>query len=180
MTTPYSHDVNSLMPLMTANNAPSPVVITPSTQYNDTTYPAFKLFDRNSSTIWFAQNGITTGYITVYTGGDSWLVTSYTITGCSSVGSCTPKDWTMLGSNNGTNWTLLHTVVGATGWTTADMRTYSITSAFGFSYYKMNITANNGYSTLVGFSQLEFIGTLSTVPILYIPFRGRDRFLNYI
>ena len=180
MTVPYSHNENSLMPLMTANNYPSPVVITPSTEYSTPLYAAFHLCDRNSGTRWFAANGITTGYIIIYTGGPYWSVTSYTVTGCDSVGSCTPKDWTMLGSNDGTSWTLLHTVTGETGWTTADMRTYNINLDFGFSYYKMNITANDGYVGLMGFSQLELIGTLYTTPTLYIPFRGRDRFLNYI
>lgn len=175
----YSHNENSLMPLMTSNNSPSPIVITPSAEYSTPQYAAYKLFDRDANSIWFAENGATVGYIKIYMGGIGWFVTSYTVLGCASVGSCSPRDWTLQGSNNNIDWTILSTIVGETGWTTTDMRTYTITSPRGYQYYKMNITANDGYSGLLGFSQLELIGTIYTAPIIYIPFRGRDRFLNY-
>ena len=176
----YTHNANSLMPLMTGNALPTPVVISPSSQYSTPTYSAFHLCDRDAATIWFATGGITTGYIKINTGGVFWSVTSYTVTGCTSVATCSPRDWTLQASNDEINWTTIDTRTGETGWSLSDMRTYTITAPIVRKYYKMVITANDGYATLLGFSQLELIGTIDLGPsLIYIPFRGRDRFYNW-
>lgn len=67
---------------------------------------------------------------------DSWLqvdfgetpraVTQYTIRARSGLAEGSPEAWQMLGSNDGVNWEVLHTVTGETDWTLGEERTFLI------------------------------------------------------
>jgi len=56
-----------------------------------------------------------------------------------------PKDWTLSGSLDNSNWVVIDTVVEETAWTASEVREYipdDVTTAY--RYYKITITANNG------------------------------------
>lgn len=64
-----------------------------------------------------------------------------------------PKDWTLEGSNDGTNWTVLDTRTGETP-VAGESRVYSFTNTVTYAYYRINITAANG-STLTSLADFS-------------------------
>jgi len=66
-----------------------------------------------------------------------------------------PRNWTIQGSNNGTNWVTLNTQTNQT-WTGRNQaRTFSFSNSTAYSYYKMDITGNNG-DGLIQLSELTY------------------------
>lgn len=61
------------------------------------------------------------------------------------------KSWTFEGSQDGTNWTVLHTVTNAPSWSMHEERTYEFNNSVPFLYYRINISANQGdmYCTMI-------------------------------
>ena len=91
------------------------------------------------------------------------VVNKYTVanSGRVNIPDRAPKDWTMQGSNNGSTWTTLSTVIGETSWTQGETRTFTFTNSTAYLYYKLDITANNGNAaTEVG--EIEFIEAQNT------------------
>lgn len=70
------------------------------------------------------------------------IVTRYTITSGSDVEERDPKDWQLLGSNNGTTWTTLDTRAEEDFPTRLLTRTFYINNTQTFSYYRLNILSN--------------------------------------
>ncbi len=75
-----------------------------------------------------------------------------------------PKNWTMLGSNDGNTWTTVDTQTNQTSWTTGLTRTYTCAtpSATAFRFYEINITANNGDGTYTTIGQMFMYVAVST------------------
>jgi hypothetical protein len=75
-----------------------------------------------------------------------------------------PKNWTLLGSNDGTTWTTTDTQTNQTGWTTGLTRTYTCATPSGtaFRFYEINITANNGDGTYTTIGQMYLYVAVST------------------
>jgi hypothetical protein len=55
-----------------------------------------------------------------------------------------PKDWTFEGSNDGTSWTVLDTRAGVTWPTVGETKSFSFSNSTAYTYYRINVTANNG------------------------------------
>lgn len=70
------------------------------------------------------------------------IVTRYTITSGSDVEERDPKDWTLLGSNNGSTWTTLDTRAEEDFPTRLLTRTFEISNTQTFTYYRLNIISN--------------------------------------
>lgn len=70
------------------------------------------------------------------------IVTRYTITSGSDVEERDPKDWTLLGSNNGTSWTTLDSRTNEDFPTRLLTRTFEISNTQTFTYYRLNILSN--------------------------------------
>ncbi len=69
-----------------------------------------------------------------------------------------PKNWTVQGSNDRLNWTLLDTRTEETGWTYDDnVRTYSLDNSAPYRYYRMDFTDTQAAdAAYLSFAQLEF------------------------
>jgi hypothetical protein len=72
-----------------------------------------------------------------------------------------PKDWTLKGSNNGSSWTTLDTRTNETSWGDFELRSYAVTGAAAYRYFRLNITANNGDGTYTEVDELLMQGTAS-------------------
>jgi hypothetical protein len=70
------------------------------------------------------------------------IVTRYTITSGNDVEERDPKDWTLLGSNNGSNWTTLDTRTEEDFPTRSLTRTFQISNTQAYTYYRLNILSN--------------------------------------
>ena len=73
----------------------------------------------------------------------------------SSPGPRAPKDFQVLGSNDGANWTTLDQQTGETGWVQAEMRLYRFDNATAYKRYQFNVSTNNG-DTYTQIHELEF------------------------
>lgn len=159
----YSHNANDLTPVMTSNTTPSPVVVSASTEYN-ASYAAWKAFNHLVGASGWASTAGHTGWLKVYSGGDLWTVTSYTVSSCTDSLVAMAKDWTLQGSTDNNSWVTLDTQSNQINWTSDDTRTYTITSPGNYSYYKLDITDNCGNNDATEVGELELIGTIYVFP----------------
>jgi len=102
--------------------------------------------DGASSTKWLARS--TTGWLQFQL-SSAKTATKYTLTTANDSSGRDPKSWTVQGSNDGSTWSTLDTqtdqLSGATRQTTYS---YTVATPGAYSYYRLNITANNGDSLL--------------------------------
>lgn len=133
----------SIVPVMTSNSAPSPYNATCGS--NSLGCDAYKAFDGDDNTYW-GKDSNTSNYLQIYL-GSAKTVASYSITSISNFSASMPKKWTFEGSNNGSSWTILDTRTNETNWG-SEIRKYVISNPSAFTYYKINITANNGHGWL--------------------------------
>ena len=74
----------------------------------------------------------------------------------SNVYQSAPKDWTLEGSQDGTNWTIIDTRVNQPQISNSTTyRDYGISNTVAYRFYKINITATGGRSILI--SEMELI-----------------------
>lgn len=85
-------------------------------------------------------------------------VVGVSITSRSSEATRAPKDFTIQWSDDGSSWTTVLTVTGETTWDNAfyDDRTYTWASVGAKKYWRINVTANNGHGSLMGFQSIRF------------------------
>lgn len=126
-----------MVPVMTANNIPAGYLASASSNY--TGYEPYKAFDRSPIAGW-ATNDTPTGFISIQL--PSAKIAKYYRYQPSGITTYTAKNWTIEGSNDGTNWTILHTVINKD--TSSNIVTYKLDTFGSYLYYKMNISANNG------------------------------------
>lgn len=110
---------NSIIPEMTASNAPSPFIASDInvSYYEHSSYPAWYAFDNspasNGGTGWkpIQSDGDPSGKsLVIYMGASAKAVSLYQYT--RMFGKNWITDWIIQGSANGTDWTDLHTVTG--------------------------------------------------------------------
>ncbi|MTJ48840.1 LamG-like jellyroll fold domain-containing protein [Dolichospermum sp. UHCC 0259] len=123
---------------------------------NGTNEGKAKAFDDLTNTKWlvFANNG----WLQYQFNKDqSYVVTEYKITSANDVPARDPKNWTLQGSNDGSNWTNLDTRNNETFSSRFQTRSFTLNNSTGYSYYRLNITANNGDSA-TQLAELQLFG----------------------
>lgn len=143
--------VTNSVPFMTANNAPSPLIASASSEAGG--YEAYKVFKDNNQNYgdgWSVSSG-KTGWIKIDLGsGNSKAFNSYSIRSFNDVNGArtVPKEWTLQGSTDDASWDTLDTKASITGWSINEERIFSFTNITPYRYYQIVITDNNGYTTL--------------------------------
>lgn len=129
-----------------------------SSQYNsnrpDENYP--KLIDNNINTKYY-QNGKKALWVQ-YKSTTPAVVTRYAITSANDVEERDPKDWTLLGSDNGSTWTTLDRRTGEDFPTRFLTRAFLINNQQPFVFYRLNITSN-GNNNNTQFAEWELYQT---------------------
>ena len=88
--------------------------------------------------------------------GQIVTITGYTVRNQNYSTPYPATDWTFEGSNDGTNWDVLHTVVNDTSdLSDSGLRSYLDLGVFSYRHYRLNVTA--GPSGLVSFSDIQLI-----------------------
>ena len=168
---------------MTSNTAPSGYVASSSSDYS-ATYTAWKAFDKSNASLWIAGNAQTTGWLKLKF-PSSILINQYWITSWSGTDVDSLKDWTIEGSNDDVNWTLLDTRSNITPWTKPETKLFKFTNTLPFQYYRINILAanNDGTGTYFGITELiysyeDFIPlmTSNTYPAGYVASASAEYF----
>lgn len=153
----YTHDVNDITPVMTANNAPSPYVASASSEYN-ATYAAWKAFDHSVGNIslWDAGFNVTTGWLK-FDFNLNTIVRSYSMYAYTGYQNYHPTAWTFEGSNDNSNWTTLDTRSGIS-WSAEELKTFSFINETTYRYYRINVSASGSTELII--CELEmFVGT---------------------
>lgn len=115
-------------------------------------------FDNTTNTKWLT-NGPTTGWIQFqFPNGTMYTITRYSITSADDTPSRDPRNWTLYGSNDGSNWDAVDTQNNQSWTDRFQRREFACTSPNAFNYYRLDITANNGSSDYTGFSEMELLG----------------------
>lgn len=72
------------------------------------------------------------------------VVNKYTITSANDAPDRDPLDWTLSGSNDGSNWEDLDTRTGETFENRNFTRSFNVANTSPYKYYRLSVTANNG------------------------------------
>jgi hypothetical protein len=131
---------------LTSRSSHLPFEVLASSRFSGT-YDEYKAFEGNvgGGQYWIASTS--TGWIQIHIAtGDKQILASYDVkVNTIPEPNRAPKDWTMKGSNDGTNWTIIDTVTNQTSWGSGESRNFvcdDVTTAY--SYFRLDVTANNG------------------------------------
>lgn len=136
---------------------------TASFNQSSATEGSAKAFDRNPGSKWFGYNS-PTGWIQYDFGaGNEQVVKRYTLNSA-DVDTRDPKDWTFLGSQDGSSWPPLNSQSNQTFTHRMQQKVYAIGNTTAYRFYRLDVTANNG-ATGVAIAELGLWGdTGRTIP----------------
>jgi hypothetical protein len=131
---------------------------------------ATNAFDNNTATKWldFATNNPATRASWLqyrYAGANQCVVTQYTLTTANDAPERDPKNWRLLGSNDGgTNWLTLDLRTGETFASRFQTRSFSTTNTRAFNLYRLQIDAVNdpNLANAVQLAELALFGPTYT------------------
>lgn len=120
-------------------------------------------FDLDQNSVWTCTAG-PTGWVQAQL-SSAIVATSYKISGRSGWDGRNPSAWTLQGSNDGSTWTTLDT---RSGQSTAGntLYTFTFSNSIAYSYYRFNITANQGDSSVCNLTELQLPGVGVSLPVL--------------
>lgn len=112
---------------MTAPTAPSPLVASAGSNLsgNNREWRAFDDAVQGGGFVWYSSGGPPDWLKIDLGSGNGIAPTSFKITAPDTPNRA-PKDFTVAGSNDDTNWTTLKTVTGETGWSASEERTFAL------------------------------------------------------
>lgn len=145
---------------------PTASKITASDEYAAAGEGRVQAFDNQQNTKWLVFNS--TGWLG-YTFDKATVIDAYTITSANDVPGRDPKNWQLLGSNDGTNWTTVDTRSNETFATRFQTRSYLTTNTQAYRHYRLHVTANNN-SQILQIAEVQFIslnpnGSTSSVAV---------------
>lgn len=138
----------NIIPLMTSNTAPSGVAS--ASGIYSATFDAYRAFDQTSHPLgWYERSGFTTGWLQYqFSGGQ--IIIKYALMPAWGYANAAPKNWTILGSNDGVSWTTLDTRIGEVFATDSTVKKYSFSNSTSYTYYRINVTLNGGNASYLG------------------------------
>lgn len=154
----YLPSKTNAIPKMTANDAPSGLC-SASSSYDSSVAPWTAFENTREHNGWLSNGGALPQYLQ-YQFGSAKTIVAYALMPWwyDNYPVRTPRNWTFLGSNDGTNWTTLDTRTdwGPTGQYAYTLFVCSVTGSY--THYRLNITANvgdNGYNGIGGLKMFE-------------------------
>ncbi|MCO8271665.1 GH92 family glycosyl hydrolase [Actinoplanes sp. TRM 88003] len=121
---------------------------------------AVKLTDGDSSTKWLAF--ARTGSVTYQLAQPSTVV-KYSLTSANDAPGRDPRDFTVQGSADGSQWTDLDTRTGQSFAGRFATNTYTFTNTTAYAFYRLNVTANSG-DTIVQLADWDISDGTDTRP----------------
>ena len=119
-----------------------------------------RAFDSNFSTKWLTF--ATTGWLQYdFAGTTAYAINKYSITSANDVPARDPKNWTLKGSNDGTNFTTLDTRTNVTWSSRFQKQTFTCSNTTPYQMYRLDISANSGDVSLQ-LSELEIFDNGAT------------------
>lgn len=165
---------------MTSNTAPTPRVASASSVYT-TTYSAWKAFNgtvTDANDAWVTPTGVITGWIQIDY-GESFQknVNILTLTSRNStIVEANPKDFDILGSNDGITFDTLAKFRNQTNWAQVETRTFKFRNDNSYRYYRIQILNNNGHSFI---SIGDILFSYNVNYLIELPSPSKDNLINY-
>ncbi|MBC7274222.1 MAG: glycoside hydrolase family 92 protein [Streptomyces sp.] len=100
---------------------------------------------------------------------------TYALTSANDFAERDPRDWTLKGSTDGTDWQTLDTRTGETFSERFQTRTYDLAEPAEFRHFRLEITRNNGASNIVQLADVQFSTGGDSDPIPPDMLTGTDR-----
>ena len=134
-------------PIMTSNTTPSPYICEGNADAGKSEY---MMFDGNVETYscYRSNTDFSTGYFQIYLGEPIILEAYSLIVNEYASKNWTMKDWEFLGSNDGNDWTPLHSVTDKTSWVANEACMYEFNNNTAYSYYRIYCSAKNGSNSI--------------------------------
>ncbi len=132
-------------------------------------------FDNSVNTSWLdlanANPATRASWIQYKLSENSYVVTEYTITSASNAPERDPKNWELLGSNNGSEWTTLDTRTNEVFSERLQKKSYTFTNAAAYTYYRLRISSVNNPATATGvqLAELEILGIPAVRSVNVLP-----------
>ncbi len=98
-----------------------------------------------------------------YAATASYVLEEYTLTSANDFPGRDPGAWTLSGSNNGTDWTPIDMRTGETFTGRFEKRSFEIANEAPFSYYKIDLTAQDTSLSILQLAEWELFGTENSV-----------------
>jgi len=111
---------------------------------------AKRAFDSNSATQWFSKG--VQGWLQ-YDLGHTETVQRYSVISSNNAVARDPKDWQLLGSNDGVTWQTLDAQNNQVSANPYALKNFPVARPGSYRYYRLNITANNGDTTSTGLGE---------------------------
>ena len=151
---------NIATPAMTSNTTPSGTVFASSITGVNVAWNAFSQ-DNLFNVVW--QSGTNNTGILGYQFTSGKIIKRYVIKGYSVSAAGNPTAWTFQGSNDGTTYTTLETVTGASIPTNGNYTSGILANTTSYTYYRINITAVTTLGTAPYISEFEMTESTGTV-----------------
>lgn len=141
---------------MSSSTAPSPYIVTYSSQFGG--LEAWRAFNGTFGTSGYWIATASSGWIALYIGTTAKILGTYSLKmNTIPEPNRAPRDWTVLGSTNGTDWNTIDTVSSQTSWGSGESRDFTCdTRTTAYNYFKINITANNGDASYTQIGEIYF------------------------
>ena len=130
-------------------------------EYAESGEVADNLWDGTVNSKWLVF--ATTGWVT-YKFPAAQNIKKYALSSANDSPERDPKNWTVQGSTNGTDWTVLDTRTGETFSERFQTKTYDVTTPGSYSWYKLDITLNNGSTNIIQLAEWQLSDGSTTPP----------------
>ncbi|MFA9464542.1 MAG: hypothetical protein ACERKN_09665 [Velocimicrobium sp.] len=164
---------DNVIPVMTSNTSPSGKASASTEWTNGTDYwSAYKVFNHDDFQIindgWGSAKGYVTGWLS-YEFTEKKCITKYSIISRNVISvtpeitvSTLPKTWTFEAwDEQSSNWIILDKQNDVSGWQLGVKKEFEITNNNYYYKYRINITANGGYTYFTTIGELEMMETKS-------------------
>ncbi|KEK09946.1 hypothetical protein EP18_22625 [Lysinibacillus sphaericus] len=156
----------NVVPVMTSNSAPAPFVISSSSEQS--TFPSWRSFNGilSETTAWMTENGVVSNAWIQVKLNSPRILAELKVTSRNGLGYDThsPKDFNLLGSNDGSNWETIISISNQINWGRGETRKYLFNNSNSFIFYRLLVESNNG-GVIIAIGEIELIGkALSAVP----------------
>jgi hypothetical protein len=144
----YLDKYDYVVPVMTSDSttaADRTYLLSSSSEHSG--HKRFYLFDRRFDTR-FELDNVGSGWVQVEL-PTAKLVNVFDIGARSdSWADVAPRDYTLLGSNNGTTWTTLFSITNSPTFSGSELRTHELSHTESYKFYRLNISNSNRGSVL--------------------------------
>ncbi len=149
---------NPTIPILTSNTDQG-FVVSASGEVNNY-YEAYKAFDgvdassANNTNSWAVAGN--SGWLQVYT-GEPITIWRYDLKAIGRDQGREPRDWQLLGSNDGVNFEVIDSHNSVTDWSLREVKDFELDEPATFRYFKLDISSNNGdgYTGIDGFQLFQ-------------------------